>query len=187
MNNPRQTHLHPVENAQALESSFRRVFHNPQKIVGKYIQPGMTVLDLGCGTGYFTTEIARLLDNSGKVIAADVQEGMLQFLRNKLKDSELQGKIQIHKSPENTLGLTEKVDFVLVFYAFHEMKYIDNIMPELKTILQPEAKILITEQKFHVTKYMFNTFIQKMEDNGFIICKRPKIFLSRAVTMKLKN
>ena len=44
----------------------------------------MTVLDLGCGTGYFTLETAKLLDNNGKVIAADVQKGMLDILKQKL-------------------------------------------------------------------------------------------------------
>ena len=49
-----------------------------------YVRPGMTVLDLGCGPGYFTLEIAKLLDNNGKVIAADVQKGVLDILKQKL-------------------------------------------------------------------------------------------------------
>lgn len=186
MNYSRPTHLHPVENAGVLEGRIRRLLHDPQKIVGKYIQPEMTILDLGCGTGYFTTEIAKLLDDSGKVIAADVQEGMLDILRQKLKGSELQHKIQIHKSRENDLGLNVKVDFVLAFYAFHEMRYIDNVITELKDILKPTAKILIAEQKFHVPKQDFNAIIKKMEYNGFSICESPKILLSRAVLMQLK-
>lgn len=147
----------------------------------------MAVLDLGCGTGYFTTEIAKLLDNSGKVIAADVQEGMLEILRQKIRNSELKAGIQIHKCTENNLGLTEKVDFILAFYAFHEMKYIDNIIVQLKAILNPEAKILIAEQKVHVSKYTFDSFVQKMEDNGFVVYEQPGIFFSRAVLMGVKD
>jgi len=180
-------HLHPVEKAGVLESRFRRLIQNPERIVEKYIQPGMTILDLGCGTGYFTTEIARLLGESGKVIALDVQEGMLEILRQKIKNSELKHKIQIHKSKENFLGLSEKFDFILAFYVLHEMRYLENIITELKTIVQPGAKILIAEQKFHVPKQTFNTFIQKMENKGFVVCKRPKIFLSRAVTMQIRD
>lgn len=181
-----QTHLHPLEKASALDSRLRLLLQNPKRILRKYIHSGMTVLDLGCGTGYFTLEIAKLLEKNGKVIATDVQKGMLEILKHKLENSELQKQIQIHHNQENTLNLTEKVDFIIAFYAFHEMKYIDSIISELQKILKPETKILISEQKFHVSKYTFNTIIQKMENIGFEICKRPKIFLSRTVLMKLK-
>ena len=181
------SHLHPVEKAGVLESRFRKLVQNPEKIVKKYIQSGMTILDLGCGTGYFTTEIARLLGESGKIIAVDVQDGMLDILRKKIENSELKHNIQIHKSKENSLELSEKFDFVFAFYVFHEMRYWENIIPELKVIVKPGAKILIAEQKFHVPRKTFNTFIQKMEDIGFEVCERPKIFLSRAVIMQIRE
>jgi ubiquinone/menaquinone biosynthesis C-methylase UbiE len=176
-----------VEKAGALESRLRLLLQNPGKILKGYIHPGMTVLDLGCGTGFFTLEIAKLLEKKGKVIAADVQKGMLDILIHKLGNIELQKQIQIHNNPENTLNLTEKVDFILAFYSFHEMKYIDSIANELQKTVKPGTKILISEQKFHVSKYTFNIIVQKMENIGFEICERPKIFLSRTVLMKIKS
>ena len=122
MNNFPNTHLHPLEKASALDSRLRLFLQNPRKILKKYIRSGMTVLDLGCGTGYFTLEIAKLLDNNGKVIASDAQNGMLEFLQKKLHNNLLQRYIEIHKSKDNSLCLTEKVDFILAFYSFHEMK-----------------------------------------------------------------
>lgn len=187
MNNFPKTHLHPLEKASALESRLRLLLQNPRRILKRYIHSGMTVLDLGCGTGYFTLEIVKLLEKNGKVIASDVQKGMLEILEQKIKNSELQKQIQILNNQENTLNVTEKVDFIFAFYSFHEMKYIDSIINELQKILKPETNILISEQKFHVSKYTFNTIIKKMENIGFEICKRPKIFLSRTVIMKIKS
>lgn len=183
----RSTHLHPVEKAAALESRLRLLLQNPAKILKNYIHPGMTVLDLGCGTGYFTLEIAKLLENKGQVIAADVQEGMLDILRQKLHKSELRHLIKICNNPENSLGFTDKVDFIFAFYSLHEMRFVDDIINELKKIVKPETKALISEQKFHVSKDTFNSLIRKMENTGFEICDRPGIFLSRTVIMRLKS
>lgn len=186
MNNFNDTHLHPVEKASALESRLRLFLQNPRKIVGKYIRSGMIVLDLGCGTGYFTLEIAKLLNNNGKVVASDVQSGMLAILRQKLRNSELSSQIEIHKSESNTLRLSDKFDFILAFYSFHEMSNIDSIISELTGIVKPETKILISEQLFHVSKKIFDAIIKKMENSGFEICERPTIFLSRTVVMKIR-
>ena len=187
MNNFSCTHLHPIDKAGALENRLRLFLQNPRKILKKYVRSGMTVLDLGCGPGFFTFEIARLLNNNGKVIASDVQKGMLELLKRKLQNSELQKLIEIHNSQENEICLTEKVDFILAFYSFHEMKYIDNIIRDLAKIVKPETMIFISEQKFHVSKNTFNKIIEKMKNSGFEICERPMIFFSRTVIMKIKQ
>lgn len=187
MNSLNNTHLHPLENAGALESRFRRMLQNPKRILKKYIRQGMTVLDLGCGTGYFTLEMAKLLNGKGKVIAIDVQKGMLEKLEQKLKDSRLKQQIQIFNNQEKNLGFTEKVDFILAFYSFHEMKYLDHIIQSLKEVIKPETKILISEQKVHVSKELFESIVNRMRNNGFVVCERPKIFFSRSVVMKIEE
>ncbi len=160
MNN--RTHLHPLERSKNLDSRLRRIMQNPHKILKKYIQPEMTVLDLGCGTGYFTLELAKLVGLGGKVVAIDVQSGMLDLLKQKIQGTELTKQIEI----------------------FQEIKYIDKIISELSTIVKSETQILISEQKFHVSKQTFELIIKKMENNGYKVVEKPKIFLSRTVIMK---
>jgi ubiquinone/menaquinone biosynthesis C-methylase UbiE len=183
----RSTHIHSVENAGALESSFRYRFQNPKKILSPYIEPGMTVLDLGCGPGFFTIEIARMLDGSGKVIAADLQNGMLEKVIEKIAGSDLERIVQIHKCQEKSLNLTDEIDFVFAFYAFHEMCFPDNLIDEIKLLLKSEGSIYIAEQKFHVPQSTFIDIIDKMRKKGFEITEQPKVFLSRAVVMKIKE
>lgn len=182
--NYQSSHLHPVENALALDGKLRYIFQNPKKILSKHIKPGMTVLDLGCGTGFFTIEIAKLLREKGKVIASDVQKGMLDILRKKLVNNELDKLIQIHNNEENYIGISEKIDFILAFYSLHEVKYLDRIICELTGVFKPETKILISEQKYHVSKSNFDFIIKRMEKHRFKICEKPRIFLSRAVVMR---
>ena len=37
-----------------IDNPLRRLIHNPTKIFGPYVQPGMTVMDVGCGMGLFS-------------------------------------------------------------------------------------------------------------------------------------
>ena len=85
MSKEKDNRVCPVEIAGGLDNFVRRLLQNPQKLLRPHIREGMTVLDLGCGPGFFSIEIAKLLNNSGKVIAADLQEGMLDKLRKKIK------------------------------------------------------------------------------------------------------
>ncbi|MXV52649.1 methyltransferase domain-containing protein [Pedobacter sp. HMF7647] len=181
----KKPHLHPVEKSGSLENIFRYKLQNPQKILARYIKPGMTVLDFGCGPGFFTIAIAGLLKNSGKIIAADLQSGMLEQLRLKINATTFKDIIQVHQTQEHTLNLTGKVNFAVAFYSFHEVAYLDNIIDEIKSLLQPDGKIFIAEQRFHVPKSSFNAIVDKIKEYGFEITERPKVFFSRAVVMKL--
>jgi len=90
MSNEKNKRICPVEYAGGLDNSVRRLLQNPRKILKPYIHQGMTVLDLGCGPGFFSIEIAKMLKDTGKVIAADLQEGMLEKVNKKIKGTELE-------------------------------------------------------------------------------------------------
>ena len=174
----------PVEKAGMLDNSFRKLFQNPRKILKPYIRKGMTVLDLGCGPGFFTVEIAKLLDGSGKVIAADLQEGMLAKLNNKISGTGLANLITTFKCQENKIGLTEKVDFVLAFYMVHEVPDQEGLFRELKSIIKSGGNLLVIEPKFHVPKTPFEDMQKRIESSGFEIVEKPRVLISRAVLFK---
>ena len=123
--------------------------------MGPYIEEGMTVLDVGCGPGFFPIEIAQMVGNSGRVIASDLQEGMLQKLRGKIKGTELDKRITLHKCEENKIGVSDEIDFVLLFYVVHEVQNEEALFDEIGTILKPSRKVLIIEPPFHVSKSAF--------------------------------
>ena len=177
----------PVENAGGLDNSIRKFLQNPRKILKPYIGTGMTVLDLGCGPGFFSIEIAKLLHDSGKVIAADLQEGMLEKVNKKIKGTELEQRVDLHKCEDDKVGITEKVDFILAFYMIHEVPDQDKLFEELKSILKPEGKIYIIEPKFHVSKKSFEEMINRLKNIGFEIIDQPKIFFSRTVLLVTKK
>jgi ubiquinone/menaquinone biosynthesis C-methylase UbiE len=59
--------------AAIMESRFRYRFFGPMRILqGADIQPGQSVLEVGCGTGFFTLPLARLLGEQGNLVAMDL-------------------------------------------------------------------------------------------------------------------
>ena len=174
----------PVERAGILDMWFRRFLHNPQKILRPYISEGMTVLDLGCGPGYFTLDIARMVGASGKVIAADLQAGMLEKLRAKIERTRTVRNIVFHQCTENTMGVKESVDFILMFYVFHEITHPSELLREMLEILKPGGKALIAEPNFHVSRKDFSATISLIRKTGFEIAEEPRIFISRSVVLQ---
>ena len=187
MNIEKNKRICPVEKAGGLDNSIRKLLQNPQKILKPYIDEEMTVLDLGCGPGFFSIEIAKLLIDSGKVIAADLQEGMLDKVRQKIKGTELEKRIIPHKCQVESIDLNEKVDFVLAFYMIHEVPNQDKLFRELKSIVKPKGQLFIIEPKFHVSKKSFDLMIDRVKEIGFEIKDRPKVFFSRTIILKNKE
>lgn len=181
--NNNRTHVCPVEIAGSLDNKLRRWLQNPRKILQPYIKEGMTVLDLGCGPGFFSIEIALLLQGKGQVIAADLQEGMLNKVSKKITGTSLENLIRLHRCEVERIGVEEKVDFVLAFYMIHEVPDQERLFRELLTLLKPGGKILIVEPNFHVTKKAFGEMLVKIKNTGFKVMDGPKMFLSRTVIL----
>jgi ubiquinone/menaquinone biosynthesis C-methylase UbiE len=179
----RKNHVCPVERAGTLDNRIRRWFQNPQKILGPYIKEGMTVLDMGCGPGFFSVEMAKMVGPSGRVIAVDLQEGMLRKLGDKIKGTEFEKQILLVKCEKDKIGVSEPVDFVLAFYIIHEIPNQDEFFSEIKSILKPNGQIYIVEPPFHVSKTAFEETVGRAGAAGFTPLERPKVFLSKAVIL----
>jgi ubiquinone/menaquinone biosynthesis C-methylase UbiE len=186
MNRDRNAMICPAELSGTLDNSFRKLFQNPEKILKPHIGKGMTVLDLGCGPGFFSVEIAKMVTRSGKVIAADLQEKMLEKVTKKIKGTDAESIIETHKCQDDRIGITEKVDFVLAFWMIHEVPDQEKLFAELKSILKPGGKIFIAEPKFHVSKDAFEKMITIVRNTGFEVSESPRVIISRAVLINIK-
>ncbi len=160
----------------ALDNVFRRLFQNPQKIVGEYVKKGDTIIDLGCGPGFFTVEMAKMAGPKGKVIAVDLQKQMLAKLEKKSKKLGLEARIVRHLCPEDAIGLGPDIaaDFILAFYMIHETPDQKRFLEKIKPLLKKEGKLLIVEPMFHVSKKNFKRTEEITQKVGFSIIDRPK-------------
>jgi ubiquinone/menaquinone biosynthesis C-methylase UbiE len=174
----------PRHCARFLDNWVRRAIHNPDKIIGEYIEKGQTVLDLGCGPGMFSLAMARMVGEGGRVISVDIQEEMLQILRQKSEQAGLASRIILHKSEPEKIGILEKADFALAFYMVHEVPDRVGFLREVASALKPQGRLLIVEPKLHVSKSSFEETIEMAESTGLRQISRPRIFFSRAALLQ---
>jgi len=174
----------PVERAGTLDSRIRRWIQNPQNILEPYIEEGMTVLDLGCGPGFFSIDMAQMVGQAGRVFACDLQDGMLQKLKLKIQGTTLNKRITLHKCDENKIGLLGQVDFILAFYMIHEITHQEDLFTEIASILKPNGQILIVEPPFHVSKSAFEYTISIAQKAGLKLIERPKVLFGKTAVLK---
>lgn len=158
-----------------LDNFIRKLFQNPRKIIGDYINEGDTVVDIGCGPGFFTVEMARMVGEKGRVFAVDLQPEMLAKLRKKIENSSLAKRIVCHNCTKDSLDMdqTESADFVLAYYMIHETPDPEHLLTEVKALLKKGGKFLIVEPKFHVSEAFFQDMAKTARKIGYKILDLP--------------
>jgi len=185
--NQKKPHICPVENSGSLDSKLRKLFQNPKRLLKPYIREGMTVLEIGCGPGFFTLDMAKMVGESGKIIAVDVQEGMLEKVKSKITGTQFEKRIKLHKCDEISIGISEHVDFVLLFYMVHEVPDKPKFFSQLSEILKPNGQILVAEPPFHVSAPKFQHMLEQAKAQGLINIQGPKMLFSKTAILKKHN
>jgi ubiquinone/menaquinone biosynthesis C-methylase UbiE len=175
----------PVELADSLDSRIRRWLQKPEKILAPFVTEGQTVLDVGCGPGFFSIELARLVGPNGRVIAADLQQGMLDKLAGKIKGTDLSARFRLVTCDQSSLNVTEQVDFILTFYMVHEVPDQAGFFRQLFPLLRETGKVLMVEPKmFHVSRAQFSDTIRQAEAAGFLSTEGPRLPMSWSAVLK---
>jgi len=170
-----------VAHAHWLNNPLRRLLHKPEKIFEGLVSEGQTAIDLGCGPGYFSLGLARIVGQSGRVIAVDLQPEMLEMVKRNAAKVGLQSRIETHACATDTLGLDMKADFVLAFWMAHEVKDQPTFFRQVVPLLKPDAKFLLVEPKMHVNARKFQKTLEIAQAEGLKPIGEMKVRISRAV------
>ena len=182
---PERNRVCPVELAGSLDNRIRRWLQDPQKLLAPYVKEGLKVLDLGCGPGFFSIEMAKMVGKKGKVFSADLQEGMLQKIRDKIRGTELAERITLVKCDKDKINVREQVDFILTFFMVHEVPDKDSLFKQLKAVLSDNAQVLLVEPKlFHVSREAFAATTKIAKENGFKVFEGPKVHFSWSAILR---
>lgn len=164
------------KHAFMLDNFIRRLFQNPKRILRPYVKGGDTTVDIGCGPGFFTLELARLVGAGGRVLAVDLQEEMLSKVATKAVLRQMSDIIRPVRCSQTDLNLPAgtRADFILAYYMVHETVDQNAFFNQVKAALNPEGQVLVVEPPFHVSAARFSAMEEAAEKAGFTIKDRPK-------------
>jgi len=178
-------HVCPWWFVRSFDNPIRRRFHDPAQIFGASVRAGMEVLDVGCGAGFNTEGLARLVGPEGLVVAVDLQPRMLAMTRQRLERAGLLERAELIQAGAHDLGLGARgrFGFATAFWMVHEVPDQERLFKQLHEVLEDRASLLVCEPKLHVSKRAFEASVLAAMRSGFEERDRPKIALSHTVTL----
>jgi ubiquinone/menaquinone biosynthesis C-methylase UbiE len=130
--------------AKVFDDPARDAWQQPDKVVAALaITPGMTVADLGAGTGYFEARISAAVGPSGRVIAADVEPDMVRYLAERAA-REKTPNVEAHLSQADDPKL-DAVDRILIVDTWHHIADREAYAKKLAAALKPGGFVLVVD------------------------------------------
>ena len=173
-----------------LLSPLRRFFENPSRMFGGLVREGMTVLEPGCGMGYFTIPLALRVGPSGKIIAIDLEPRMIAALEKRALKAGLLDRIELRLCESGRLGiedLRDQVDFAAVIHMLHEAPDPGRFFEEIRQALKIDGRLLFLEPKWHVPRRDFTKNIALAQALGYAPDDRLFDLKARKVLLRKKN
>ena len=144
------------------------------------LKPGMTVCDMGCGNGYYTLQMAKLIQPKGKVLAVDIQLGMLQLLQERADEQEIANIKPILSSVIDPKLPKNKVDLILCVDVYHEFSYPEQMLKSMRESLAPGGVIALAEYREEdplvpikpLHKMSKKQIMKEYEANGFKLVRQ---------------
>ena len=138
--------------AHKLEDPDRLVWLPPQEIVASLdVYLGMTVADVGAGTGYFALPIARVVGEKGRVFAVDFQTDMLDMLGKKLLDPNAPANVTlVHGTATHTTLPASCVDIVFLANVWHEVDDHALVLKEGARTLRKNGRLAVLDWRSDV-------------------------------------
>ena len=111
------------------------------------LRGGEVVADLGAGSGYFTFRIAPKVGKTGKVLAVEIQDEMIQTLHQRMAAQKI-ANVEVVKGSENDPHLPANgVDLVLMVDVYHELAYPFEVMTAIRKALKPGGRVVFVEYR----------------------------------------
>lgn len=111
------------------------------------IRPGMTVADIGAGSGYYTVRLARRVGPTGQVIAEDIMPDYLRRLRARVSREGLRNVRFTLGQPHDPKLPAASIDVALLVHMYHEIEQPFGLLWHLRASLRPGGRVAISDSE----------------------------------------
>lgn len=106
---------------------------------------GMTVCDMGCGNGFYTLQLAKLVGREGRVLAVDIQQEMLRLLQARAAEDSLTNIELILGTPIDPKLPRAAIDLILCVDVYHEFTDPEAMLVAMRRSLRVNGQIVLVE------------------------------------------
>jgi len=111
------------------------------------VKEGQTVADIGCGNGFYTLQLARLVGPQGRVLAVDIQPEMLALLNKRAAEAGIQNIEPVLSTPADPKLPPGELDLVLLVDVYHEFAYPEQMLGAMRDSLKPTGHVALAEYR----------------------------------------
>ena len=135
------------EYLQKLDRPERDEYQQPARVIEALdLRPGMTVGDLGSGSGYFTRRFVEAVGDTGTVYAVDVEQEMLDYAKASLEGAHGTATTRFILTTPDTTGLPpNSADLIFVCNVYHHLEDRSAYFRNAKRALKPHGRVAIID------------------------------------------
>jgi protein-L-isoaspartate O-methyltransferase len=135
-----------VEGAAWLDRPEREAEEAPSKAIAALgIAPASVVADVGAGSGYYTVRLSQVVGSGGRVVATDLQPGMLDLIRGKVERLGLTNVTLVQGRPDDPNLPPATFDLILMVDVYHELAAPQIFVRKLREALKPDGRLVLIE------------------------------------------
>ena len=133
---------------ERFEKEGRDAFDHRKEILAALdLKPGMTVADIGTGTGLFARAFAPLVGDEGKVFAVDISEKFIHHVEQTAAGQGLKNIVGVLCEPDRVKLPPNSVDLAFICDTYHHFEFPASTMRSIHSALKPGAKLILID--FH--------------------------------------
>jgi ubiquinone/menaquinone biosynthesis C-methylase UbiE len=109
------------------------------------LKHGMAICDMGCGNGFYTLQMAKIIGDDGHIYAVDIQPEMLKLLNQRADEQQVRNVSPILGTLSDPRLPKRKIDLILLVDVYHEFSHPEEMLAAMREALSPGGVCALVE------------------------------------------